>query len=78
MQWCRKMFSIRGGGRLALRYLIDQSSSILVGGREKAPSEEKIKIRAILVHFEPISTILFTFHHNFNPYPQLILYYGTI
>ena len=37
------------------------------GVRGKAPTGGKIKIKAILLHFEPISTIFLTFHHNFNP-----------
>ena len=36
--------------------------------RGKAPSVGKINIKTILFHFEPIFTIVLTFHHNFNPY----------
>ena len=47
------------------------------GGRGKALAGGKIKIKTILLHFGPISTISLTFHHNFNPYiyiPIIILW----
>ena len=59
IQWRRKMFSIGGAG-LALWCLSDESSSILVaaGGRLlRGGGGGEFKIKTILLHFEPISTI---------------------
>ena len=56
VQWRRKMFSIGGGRTITVVFerpkLVDSN-----GGRGKAPAGEKIKIKIILLHFEPISTI---------------------
>ena len=52
------MFSIGGGGgRTSTVVFVRPKLVHSSGGRGKASAGEKIKIKTILLHFEPISTI---------------------